>query len=199
MLRLVLLFACAVALSGQTRVPKLTETYRHYCFDFNWVDKLDPAEKPLSDYSKLSAQDHILALDALHIQHDVLPDARLTPDILAAYSLVILPNVACMTDAQARAIREYVRRGGSLLATAETSLFDENGMPRKDFALADVLGVKLDEPISNTLQTGNRKPPVLLRPRPQRIPSLLECRRRNCCCRAIQFTRWPPAANRWLR
>jgi hypothetical protein len=110
------------------------------------------------------------ALDALHIQHDVLSEARLKPDVLAAYSLVILPNVACMTHAQAEAVREYVRQGGAVLATAETSLFDENGTPRKDFALSDVLGVKLDEPLSNALQLGDRKPPVLLRPRPSAHP-----------------------------
>jgi hypothetical protein len=110
------------------------------------------------------------ALDALHIQHDVLSEARLKPDVLAAYSLVILPNVACMTHAQAGAIREYVRQGGAVLATAETSLFDENGTPRKDFALSDVFGVKLDEPISNALQTADHKPPVLLRPRPSAHP-----------------------------
>jgi hypothetical protein len=110
------------------------------------------------------------ALDALHIQHDVLADANLKPELLAAYALLILPNVACMTDAQAAAVREYVRRGGAVLATAETSLFDENGMPRKDFALADVLGVKLDGPLSNALQTGDLRLPVHLRPRPSAHP-----------------------------
>ncbi len=109
-------------------------------------------------------------LDALHIQHDVVADWNLKPEILNAYSLVILPNVACMTDAQVAAIRTYVRQGGSVLATAETSLFDENGKPRTDFALADVLGVKLDEALSNATQQGDRKRPVFLLPRPAAHP-----------------------------
>jgi hypothetical protein len=110
------------------------------------------------------------ALDALHIQHDVLADWNLKPEILRAYSLVILPNVACMSDVQVAAVREYVRRGGAVLATAETSLFDENGTPRKDFALADVLGVKLDETLTNASRKSDSKRPIHLLPRPGAHP-----------------------------
>jgi uncharacterized lipoprotein YddW (UPF0748 family) len=39
--------------------PKLTGSYREYCFDFNWVDKLDRHVKPLSDYAQLSAKQQI--------------------------------------------------------------------------------------------------------------------------------------------
>lgn len=46
--------------------PKLTDNYRHYCFDFNWVDRLDRDGKPLADYSKLSARDHIQQLVEMH-------------------------------------------------------------------------------------------------------------------------------------
>jgi hypothetical protein len=38
-------------------------------------------------------------------------------------------------------VREYVRKGGGLAATAEASLCDELGRPRGDFALADLFGV----------------------------------------------------------
>ncbi|MCP5119503.1 MAG: hypothetical protein GY953_52555, partial [bacterium] len=55
----VLILMLALAGSAQTPVPKLTETYRHYCFDFNWVDKLDREGNPLSEYQRLSAEDHI--------------------------------------------------------------------------------------------------------------------------------------------
>ena len=65
-------------------------------------------------------------LDALHIQYDVVPDWNLIPEILKAYQLIILPNAACMSDEQVLAVREYVRDGGAILATAESSLFDAN-------------------------------------------------------------------------
>ena len=67
------------------------------------------------------------ALDALHIQHDVIADWNISADLLKPYQLVILPNVACLSDGNVAALREYVRRGGSLWATAESSLLDENG------------------------------------------------------------------------
>jgi hypothetical protein len=53
---------------------------------------------------------------------------------------LILPNVGAMSDAHAAAIRRFVDRGGSLVATGETSLYDQWGDPRRDFALADLFG-----------------------------------------------------------
>ncbi len=54
------------------------------------------------------------------------------------FSLLILPNLAVMSEPQVRSVRDFVRRGGSLLSTGETSLYDENGRQRSDFALADL-------------------------------------------------------------
>jgi len=56
-------------------------------------------------------------------------------------AVLILPNLGALDDAQASAIRRFVERGGSLIATGQTSLFDEWGDARPDFALADLLGV----------------------------------------------------------
>ena len=103
-------------------------------------------------------------LDALHIQHEVIADWNLKPEFLKPYALVILPNTACMTDAQVTAVREYVSSGGSLLATAESSLFDADGNARKDFALADVFGVNIDEIPTNAVQTDDNKKPIYISP-----------------------------------
>ena len=51
---------------------------------------------------------------------------------------IILPNVGALSDAQAAAIRRFVEKGGSLVATGYTSLFDQWGVARSDFALADL-------------------------------------------------------------
>lgn len=104
-------------------------------------------------------------LDALHIQYDVVPDWNLTSKILKDYQLIILPNTACMSDEQVGAVREYVRGGGTILATAESSLFDAGGEPRRDFALTDVLGVRIDEKVDAAIQKTDRKSPVYIHPR----------------------------------
>ncbi len=58
----------------------------------------------------------------------------------ANLALVILPNTGGLSDAQCAAIRRFVERGGSLFATGDSSLYNEWGDPRPDFALADLFG-----------------------------------------------------------
>lgn len=57
------------------------------------------------------------------------------------YQVLVLANVTNLSDTQVEAVREFVRSGGGLIATHETSLADAKGRRRDDFALADVLGV----------------------------------------------------------
>jgi hypothetical protein len=54
---------------------------------------------------------------------------------------LILPNLAAVSDEQVATIRRFVERGGALIASGQTSLCDEWGDPRPDFALADLFGV----------------------------------------------------------
>lgn len=56
------------------------------------------------------------------------------------FSALVLPNLGAMSDPQVTSVRHFVVRGGGLLATGETSLFNEWGDPRSDFALADLFG-----------------------------------------------------------
>jgi len=76
-----------------------------------------------------------------HLPLTLITDMDLTPERLAAYKVVILPNAAALSDRLVEAIRGYVQNGGGLVATCETSLFDELGHPRSNFALADLFGV----------------------------------------------------------
>ncbi len=82
------------------------------------------------------------ALIRSHTPFDVIDDVSLEREPLDRYALIVLPNVACMSAQTAQRLREYVRAGGNLLATFETSLYDETGLRRQDFALADVFGVE---------------------------------------------------------
>jgi hypothetical protein len=54
--------------------------------------------------------------------------------------VLVLPSLAAMSDAQCAAVRRFVEAGGGLVATGETSLYDDEGRRRADFALADLLG-----------------------------------------------------------
>lgn len=56
------------------------------------------------------------------------------------FSALILPNLAAMSDSQIKSIRGFVQRGGGLIATGQSSLFDESGDARPDFALAELFG-----------------------------------------------------------
>ena len=55
--------------------------------------------------------------------------------------ILILPNLGLLTDEQAEAIAAFSRRGGSVIATGASSLFDRWGEPRADFALAGLFGM----------------------------------------------------------
>jgi hypothetical protein len=80
----------------------------------------------------------------------------------AGISVLVLPNIGVLEDRQIDAIRQFVRGGGSLVATGQTSLFDRWGDARDDFALADLFGVKGAKPIAQpttTLHSYLRLPP----------------------------------------
>lgn len=55
-------------------------------------------------------------------------------------SLLILPNLGAMTDSQVAGIKKFVDAGGGLIATGESSLYDNFGDRRKDYALGDLFG-----------------------------------------------------------
>ncbi|HWH72422.1 MAG TPA: hypothetical protein VNT26_23880, partial [Candidatus Sulfotelmatobacter sp.] len=75
----------------------------------------------------------------------------------AQFSLLVLPNLAAMSDAQVAAVRRFVERGGGLLATGQTSLFNQWGEPRPDFALADLFGAHTTPPCRAHNEATRRK------------------------------------------
>jgi hypothetical protein len=103
-------------------------------------------------------EDHVLgmyhALVESRVPFEMVHEAVLTPDRLDHFKLLILADAAALSDTQCRAIRDYVGRGGSLLATFASSLYDENGQRRDDFGLADLFGVsfagRIDGPMQNS-------------------------------------------------
>jgi hypothetical protein len=82
------------------------------------------------------------ALVESRIPFEMVHDQLLDLAHLTNLKTLILPNVAALSDAQCEQLRAFVRNGGSLIATYETSLYDELGKRRNSFALADLFGVE---------------------------------------------------------
>jgi hypothetical protein len=73
---------------------------------------------------------------------DFVHEDNLNAESLSKYSALILPNAACLSDAQCAVLRAYAAGEGSLLATFETAMYDEHGQARPESGLADVFGVQ---------------------------------------------------------
>jgi hypothetical protein len=68
-------------------------------------------------------------------------------ETLSRYRAVVLPNVVCLSDEEAVALRMYVERGGALVATYETGCYAADGARREAGVLDDVLGVQVRGPL----------------------------------------------------
>ncbi|UHG92387.1 alpha-amylase family protein [Spirosoma oryzicola] len=86
------------------------------------------------------------------VPFDMVNDRLLTPDDLKRFKLLILPNIAALSDAQCKQLQAFVDNGGSLVATFETSLYDEEGKQRPDFGLASLLGVSYDQKVEGPMR-----------------------------------------------
>ncbi len=76
-----------------------------------------------------------------HVPFDVVLDKGLNKSGgLERYTTLILPNSACISTNQMESIENFVKRGGRLLASFETGLYDERGRKRKR-NLDDLMGV----------------------------------------------------------
>jgi hypothetical protein len=103
-------------------------------------------------------EDHVLgmyhALVESRVPFELVHEAFLTEERLRPFKLLILADAAALSGAQCDAIRAFVARGGSVLATFATSLYDETGARRSDFGLADLFGVRfggrIDGPMQNS-------------------------------------------------
>src|SRR5438552_4470380 len=97
------------------------------------------------DRAAAKVEDHTLgwyqALVEARIPFEMVHDRLLDRAHLSPFKTLILPNIAALSDSQCDHLRAFVKNGGSLIATYETSLYDEWGVKRKDFGLADLLGV----------------------------------------------------------
>ena len=82
---------------------------------------------------------HALVED--HMPFEMVNDKMLDAVHLKAFKLLVLPNIAALSDAQCEQLVKFVEDGGSIVATFETSLYDEFGKVRSNFGLSNLFGV----------------------------------------------------------
>jgi hypothetical protein len=80
------------------------------------------------------------ALVEARIPFEMVHDHLLDPEHIDRFKTLILPNIAALSIRQCDQIRAFVSQGGSVVATYETSLYDEWGVRRNDFGLASLFG-----------------------------------------------------------
>jgi hypothetical protein len=86
------------------------------------------------------------------IPFEMVNDRLMDAEHLRPYKLLILPNIAALSNSQCDQLRKFVQQGGSIVATYETSLYDEEGKQRQEFGLSDVLGVSYGRSVEGPLQ-----------------------------------------------
>lgn len=77
------------------------------------------------------------ALSAGHVPFKAIVDRDLVRGkLIDKLKTLILFNTSSMSDAAIDAVREFVREGGTLIASSHTSLYDEHGRVRADFRVS---------------------------------------------------------------
>jgi hypothetical protein len=79
---------------------------------------------------------------------DFVHEDDLGPETVGRYSALLLPNIAWLSDGQCQQLRDYADAGGSLMASFETAMFDENGRRREKPGLADLFGIESSGPVA---------------------------------------------------
>ncbi|MBK9389616.1 MAG: beta-galactosidase trimerization domain-containing protein [Bacteroidetes bacterium] len=92
------------------------------------------------------------ALIEARIPFEMVNDRLLDPEHLKPFRLLILPNIASLSDEQCNQLRKFVKQGGNILSTFETSLYDQEGKRRSDFGLADLFGLSYDNAVEGPMQ-----------------------------------------------
>jgi hypothetical protein len=112
-----------------------------------------------------SVNGYCQALIEARIPFEMVDDRLMDPARLDQFRVLVLADVAALSDRQCQQIRDFVARGGRIVATGETSLYDEIGKRRANFGLADLFGcdwVKTESGVKNSYLTP-RHPHMLTR------------------------------------
>ncbi len=85
-----------------------------------------------------------------HYQYGFISDKLLTEEKLREFKVLLMPDISALSEEHVKIISEWVKKGGKLISSFQTSLFNEKGIARKDFGLGEVMGVSYLNQIVNT-------------------------------------------------
>ncbi len=83
------------------------------------------------------------ALLKSHILFDVLSEEALE-ETIQDYKVLILPNVACLSEKNKGIIRRFISNGGGVVASFESGRYDEKGRLISQEDLSDIFGIEYD-------------------------------------------------------
>ncbi len=149
-------------------LPVIEDLYGWHYRNERYLRNEEPLARAAIVYSQQTAQhyggtqarqrveDHTLgyyqALIEARIPFEMVHDRLLDPVHINQFRVLVLPNIAALSDQQCGQLRDFVERGGGIVATHETSLYDEMGVRRKDFGLADLFGAAYDGAVDARMQ-----------------------------------------------
>jgi hypothetical protein len=128
-----------IALVWSTKNANLYQTTTEY---WDFVGERMKAEDHLKSDSRRAFNGWFEVLQRSHSIFDVIDDYSVEHREISKYELVILPDVACMSENEVKRIRDYVKNGGNIIATYDTSCYDDSGLPSKNMQLAEVLNIR---------------------------------------------------------
>ncbi|MFH1616071.1 MAG: alpha-amylase family protein [Planctomycetota bacterium] len=77
-----------------------------------------------------------------HLPAEILLEEKLSGYNLNRFELLLLPNTAHIKAKHIPILEQFVSKGGKILATYHTGLFDRNGCRKPESAMAGILGAK---------------------------------------------------------
>ncbi|MCC6796912.1 MAG: beta-galactosidase trimerization domain-containing protein [Candidatus Hydrogenedentes bacterium] len=93
-------------------------------------------------------------LQDLHVPYDyLLAERDMTPEILQKYKVIVLPDLALMSDEQVAVIKQYIEQGGRVLATHNTAKYDADMNDKGRARLSEFAGKSVDA--STRAEIGN--------------------------------------------
>ena len=149
-------------------LPVVEEIYRWHYQNENYLRNIEPVASVALVYSQQTAtfyggekarakvEDPALgfyqALVEARIPFEMVHDRLLDAERLTRFRTLIMPNIAALSTSQCGQLKSFVESGGSIVATYESSLYDEWGARKNDFGLASLFGVSFAGQTENRMK-----------------------------------------------